>query len=133
MTRRERKKIMDFEGSITFSILERTKEKVVGEMPIHPGIKNSYGVVHVGAMLWFADVCATALIFGSSRVTEGQRGFPLAITLNSNFISNQSEGVFKAVSAFVKRGKTVSIVRTLVLGEGDKLVADVTTNHILAK
>jgi len=124
---------MEFEGSIRFSILEQTKDKVVGEMPIHSGIKNPYGVVHVGAILWFADVCATVLVMGSSRAAEGGKGFPLAINLNGNFTSNQTEGTFTAVSSFVKRGKTVSIVRTTVFGEGDKLIADVTTNHVLAK
>jgi uncharacterized protein (TIGR00369 family) len=124
---------MEFEGSIRFSILEQTEDQVVGEMPIHDGIKNPYGVVHVGAMLWFADVCATVLVFGTSKAAEGQKGFPLAINLNGNFAGNQSEGVFKAVSSFVKRGKTVSIVRTMVLGKDDRLIADVTTNHVLAK
>lgn len=124
---------MEFEGSIRFSILEQTKDSVVGEMPIHAGIKNSYGVVHVGAILWLADVCATVLVLGSTHATEGQKGFPLAINLNGNFASNQSEGTFKAVSSFVKWGKTVSIVRTTVFGEGDKLIADVTTNHVLAR
>lgn len=124
---------MEFEGSIRFSILEQTEDKVVGEMPIHDGIKNPYGVVHVGAMLWFADVCATVLVFGTSKAAEGKKGFPLAINLNGNFAGNQSEGVFKAVSTFVKRGKTVSIVRTMVLGKDDRLIADVTTNHVLAK
>jgi 1,4-dihydroxy-2-naphthoyl-CoA hydrolase len=124
---------MEFEGSIRFSILKQTKDEVIGEMPIHSGIKNPYGVVHVGAMLWLADVCATVLVWGSPQAGEGQTGFPLAINLNANFTSNQSEGKFKAVSSFVKRGKTVSIIRTTVFGEGDKLVADVTTNHVLAK
>jgi len=124
---------MEFEGLIRFSILEKTKDKVIGEMPIHSGIKNPYGGVHVGAMLWFADVCATVLVFGSTQVAEGGKGFPLAINLNGNFASNHSEGIFKAVSSFIKRGKTVSIVRTTVFGEGDKLIADVTTNHVLAK
>lgn len=124
---------MQFEGSIRFSILEQTNDKVVGEMPIHTGIKNPYGVVHVGAILWLADVCATVLVLGSPHASEGQKGFPLAINLSGNFAGNQSEGTFKAVSSFVKRGKTVSIVRTTVFGEDDKLVADVTTNHVLAK
>jgi uncharacterized protein (TIGR00369 family) len=124
---------MKFEGSITFTVLEQTKDRVVAEMPIHPGIKNPYGVVHVGAILWFADVCATKLVLGSNQVDEGMRGFPLAISLNANFVSNQSEGKFKAIASFVKRGKTVSIVRTIVYGEGDKLITDVTTNHVLSK
>jgi 1,4-dihydroxy-2-naphthoyl-CoA hydrolase len=124
---------MEFEGSIQFSIIEQSKDKVTGEMPIHTGIKNPYGVVHVGAILWLADVCATVLVLGSPHAAEGQKGFPLAINLNGNFASNQPEGTFKAVSSFIKKGKTVSIVRTTVFGEGNKLIADVTTNHVLAK
>ncbi len=124
---------MEFKGSIGFSVLEQTRDRVVAEMPILSGIKNPYGVVHVGAILWFADVCATILVLGSTQAAEGMKGFPLAISLNAHFISNQSEGTFKAIATFVKRGKLVSIVRTSVYGEGDKLISDVTTNHILSK
>ena len=124
---------MRFEGSIEFSIIERTDDRVVSEMPIRTGIKNPFGVVHVGAILWLADVTATVLVMGSARASEGMKGFPLAITLNANFIANQTEGLFTAVSSFVKRGHTVSIVRTLVYGAEEKLMADVTTNHVLSK
>ncbi len=124
---------MNYSGAIQFSILEQTSERVVGEMPITPGIKNPYGVVHVGAILWFADVCATVLVLGATQATEGMQGFPLGITLNANVTANQSEGTFRAVATFVKRGKTVSVVRTAVYGAGDRLIADVTTNHVLSK
>ncbi len=124
---------MKFEGSIEFSIIEHTNDRVVSEMPIQAGIKNPFGVVHVGAILWLADVTATVLVMGSAQASEGMKGFPLAITLNANFIANQTEGLFTAVSSFVKRGHTVSIVRTLVYGADEKLIADVTTNHVLSK
>ena len=124
---------MKFEGSIEFSVLEQTEERVVSEMPILAGIKNPFGVVHVGAIIWLADVTATVLVMGSAQASEGMKGFPLAITLNANFIGNQTEGMFTAVSSFVKRGRTVSIVRTLVYGANEKLIADVTTNHVLSK
>ena len=125
---------MKFEGSIEFSIIERTDNRVVSEMPIRAGIKNPFGVVHVGAILWLADVAATVLVMGpEARVSEGMKGFPLAITLNANFIGNQTDGIFTAVSSFVKRAHTVSIVRTLVHGADEKLIADVTTNHVLSK
>jgi acyl-coenzyme A thioesterase PaaI-like protein len=61
------------------------------------------------------------------------KGFPLAITLNANFIGNQTDGMLTAVSSFVKRGHTVSVVRTLVHGANEKLIADITTNHVLSK
>lgn len=124
---------MKVEGSIEFSVVEQTADRVVSEMPINAGVKNPFGVVHAGAILWFADVSATFLVMGSSQAAEGMKGFPLAITLNANFIGNQTEGTFKAVASFVKRGRTVSVVRTLVYGAGERLMADITTNHVLSK
>ena len=124
---------MRFEGSIEFSIIERSDNRVVSEMPIRAGIKYPFGVVIVGAILWGADVPATVLVMGSAQASEGMKGFPLAVTLNANFIGNQTEGMFTAVSSFVKRGHTVTIVRTLVHGADEKLIADVTTNHVLSK
>ena len=51
-------------GSIEFTIIERSEERVVSEMPILAGIKNPFGVVHAGAIVWFADVTATVLVRG---------------------------------------------------------------------
>ena len=103
------------------------------EMPVADGIKNPFGVAHAGAILWFADVTATVLVMGKVDVTAGMQGFPLAIALNANFLSNQSSGSFRAISVFVKKGRTVSVVRTTVTGTGEKLIADVTTSHVLSK
>lgn len=124
---------MRVEGHIEFQVVEQTPERVISEMPIQPGIINPFGVVHAGAMLWFADVTATFLAMGSTEASEGMSGFPLAITLNANFAGNQKEGKLKAVASFVKKGRTVTIVRTTVFGDNDKLIADVTTNHIPAR
>jgi uncharacterized protein (TIGR00369 family) len=124
---------MKIEGSIEFSVIERADNRVVSEMPIRAGIKNPFGVVHVGAIVWFADVTATVLVMGSAQASEEMKGFPLAITQNAKFIGNQTDGMFTAVYSFVKRGHTVSIVRTLVYGADEKLIADVTTNHVLSK
>lgn len=124
---------MKITGAIEFSIIERTADRVVAEMPIEPGIKNPYGSVQAGAILWFADVAASVLLIGSAQPSEGMQGFPLAINLNANFLANQREGAFKAISAILKRGRSVSVVRTMVYGTDEKLIADVTTNHVLAK
>jgi 1,4-dihydroxy-2-naphthoyl-CoA hydrolase len=126
--------VMIMQGAIEFAIVEQSEDRVVSEMPITAGIRNPFGVVHAGAMLWFADVTASVLVMGGqSQPTEGMNGFPLAINLNANFLGNQREGSFRAVSTIVKRGKSVSVVRTTVYGENDKLVADVTTNHVLSR
>jgi 1,4-dihydroxy-2-naphthoyl-CoA hydrolase len=124
---------MRVDGRIEFHVIDQTPERVISEMPIQPGIMNPFGVVHAGAILWFADVTATSLAMGSTEFSEGMAGFPLAITLNANFVSNQKEGKLKAVASFVKKGKTVSFVRTTVFGENDKLISDVTTTHVFSK
>lgn len=124
---------MKIEGNIEFTVIEQSQEQVISEMPIQPGIINPYGVVHAGAMLWFADVTATILAMGSTAANENMSGFPLAINLNANFISNQKEGKFKAISSFVKKGRTVTIIRTIILGNNDRIIADITTNHVSSK
>ncbi len=123
---------MDVRGAIEFTIVERSPERVVGRMPIQPGILNPYGVVHAGAVLWFADVCATYLALGGADATPGGSGFPLAIDLHAAFLANQRDGVFEARAAFVKRGRRVSVIRTTVTGAGSRIIADVTTTHVPA-
>jgi 1,4-dihydroxy-2-naphthoyl-CoA hydrolase len=124
---------MRVEGRIEFQVVEQTPERVISEMPIQPDIRNPHGGVHAGAMLWFADYTATVLALGSTDFSEGMSGFPLAITLNANFTSNQKEGKLRAVASFVKKGRTISIVRTTVVGENERLIADITTTHIPSK
>lgn len=133
MSHPQSERAMKVKGSIEFTITDRSENRVVAEMPVHDGIKNLFGIVHAGAILWLADVTATILVMRPLEATESIKGFPLAINLNANFIGNQRDGSLKAVSAFVKRGRSVSVVRTTVYGTADKLLADVTTTHVLSK
>ena len=119
-------------GGIDFTIVEHSAERVVGTMPVQPGILNPYGVVHAGALLWFADVCATRLALGGAETGAGSSGFPLAIALHAAFLGNQRDGELEARAAFVRRGRRVSVVRTTVSGAGGRLLADVTTTHVPA-
>ncbi|NKF23481.1 PaaI family thioesterase [Solimonas marina] len=121
---------MQVSGKIEFEIVERSTDTVIGEMPVQSGILNPFGVAHAGAILWFADVCATVLAFGDTEFTPGASGFPLAISLNAALLGNQKDGVFRARSTFVKRGRQLTVVRTTVSGADERLIADVTTSHV---
>lgn len=124
---------MEFKAEIRFNLVSKSDEEVVSEMPIEKSILNPFGIVNAGAILWFADVTASLLILESVKMEEGMKGFPLAINLNANFMSNKKDGKFFARSTYVKRGHTVSVVRTMVTDLDDKIIAEVTTNHVLTK
>lgn len=124
---------MDVKGEIQFELVSKSPEEVIAQMPIDKGMLNPYGVVNAGAIIWFADVAASLLVLEGSLMEEGMKGFPLAININTNLMSNRKSGTFVATSLFVKRGKTVTVVRTQVTDEDDKLIAEVTSNHVLSR
>ncbi len=123
---------MRYDGAIAFSIVERTADRAVGEMPVSPSILNPFGTAHAGAILWFADVCATTLAFGEAEMKPGAAGFPLAISLDAKLLGNRKDGTFTATSVYLKKGRRVSVVRTTVTADGGRLIADVTTTHVPA-
>ena len=120
-------------GEIEFFVEERTEESVVSRMPISAGALNPFGTIHAGAMLWLADVTATVLAIGDAQLGEKGQGFPLAINLNANLLGNQRGGEVRAEARFVRKGKRVTVVRTRVIGDGGRVLAEVTTNHVPAK
>jgi len=121
---------MKLSGHMEFEVIEQSADRVVAEMPVQAGIRNPFGVVHAGAMMWLADVCASILVAGRTDFLPGEKGFPLGIHLFASFLANQPDGVLRATSAFVKRGRQLSVVRTTIHGNRERLLAEVTTSHV---
>jgi len=119
-------------GELEFIIEERRQDCVVSRMPVVPGALNPFGTVQAGAMLWMADVTATVLAIGSAELGEKGQGFPLAINVNANLLGNQRGGEILAEARFVRKGKRVTVIRTRVTGDDDRLLAEVTTTHVPA-
>lgn len=106
-------------------MVKQNQEHVVSKMPIKKGMLNPFGTVHAGAMLWFADVTATML-----AMQQPSKGFPVAVNLFTNLLSNQKEGELTAEARITRSGKRVTVIRTSVTGHEDKLLAEVFTTHI---
>ena len=79
-------------GSIELFIEEQNKNCVISRMPITKGIRNPFGTVQVGALIWLAGVTASVLAIGSRDIEAGAKGLPLANDLHTTLISNQGEG-----------------------------------------
>ncbi len=121
---------MEVQGHIKFTVIERSSEEVISEMPIQSGILNPFGTVNAGATLWLADVNASVLVLEGVVPQSGMKGFPLAININANLLGNNTTGSFFAKSNYVKKGRTVSVVKTTVTDTSGKLIAEVTTSHV---
>lgn len=121
---------MEVQGHIKFAVIERSSEEVISEMPIQPGILNPFGTVNAGATLWLADINASVLVLEGVSPEQGMKGFPLAININANLLGNNTAGTFVAKSNYVKKGRTVSVVKTTVTDTSGKLIAEVTTSHV---
>lgn len=119
-------------GEIEFYIEERSDEHVKSRMPVVKGVLNPFGVIQAGALLWLADVTASVLTIGNSKISDDGKGFPLAVNLNSAFLANQRSGEVFAESRFVRQGRRIIVVRTRVTGNDNKLLADITTTHVPA-
>ncbi len=119
-------------GQIAFSIIERSSVCVISRMPVQKGILNPFGVVQAGAMVWLADVTASVLVLEAHSAEASGKGFPLAIDLHISLFANQKDGEIKAEARFVRQGRKVSVVRTRLTGNGDRLLAEVTSTHVPA-
>lgn len=119
-----------YKGILEFDVSLISDSEAQGQAPITDGIRNPFGTVHAGAMIWFADIVATTLALQGALPEEGMSGFPLAINLSANLLSNSSEGRLIAKAYFVKRGRRISTIRTTVESDEGRLLLDMTTTHI---
>ncbi len=119
-------------GSIEFYIEERNAECVISRMPVSQGILNPFGIVQAGAMIWLADVTASVLALSGQEIGPDGKGFPLAVDLHTVLLSNQRDGEIKAEARFVRKSRRIIVVRTRITGNEGRLLAEVTSTHILA-
>ena len=120
-----------WKGSIDFTIESREDDRIVAKMPVADGIRNAFGTVHAGALIWFADVTATLCAVGNLNSIEGDgTGFPLAIDLHTVLTGNEKDGTLTATAVPTKRGKKLIIIHTEVRGQSGRLIIDMTTTHI---
>src|SRR5512132_2491778 len=88
-------------GSIAFTIERREDDCVVSRMRVDDGVRNPFGTVQAGAMIWLADVTASVLAIRRQEIGPEVQGFPLAVDVHTTLISNQREGEITAEARFL--------------------------------
>jgi len=117
------------------TVREADAEHVILEMAAGDKLGNRTGFVHGGALVSLADTAATVLAntppANESTETGAEgRPFVVSVDLHAVMVGNQQGGAVRADARFVRRGRRVTVIRTRVLGEDDRLLAEVTTTHV---
>ena len=92
------------------------KDEAIFSLDIREESKNSFGMVHGGAIYAMADNAAGFVVHtdGRHHVTQ---------TSALHFLRNQSEGTVMATARIRHRGNTTALVAVDITGDNGKLIA----------
>lgn len=99
---------------------------------IEPHHCNPTGHINGGVLIAIADNLATGAAGNAYFEKLGERRFMVGVDLHAVMLSNQQGGTITAESTPVRVGRRITVIRTEVRGDGDKLLAEVTTTHVPA-
>lgn len=103
---------------------------VAAKIEIQPHHCNPTGFVNGGVIISLADNIATGMANRAYTVKTGERAFMVGIDLHASMLSNQKGGTVRGESRVVRAGRRVTVIRTVVTGDGGKTLAEVTTTHV---
>lgn len=91
---------------------------------------NPTGNINGGVIISLADNLSTGAANSAYLKKFGERRFLVGVDLHAVMLTNQQGGVIRARSEVVRVGRRVTVVRTDVLGNEDRLLAQITTTHV---
>jgi uncharacterized protein (TIGR00369 family) len=115
--------------------IEESEQRVVMEMPYGRNVRQGTGVFAAGALIQLADVAATMVCF---RALDPSRSgtdvpFPLAVQISANLVRNTDRGKAVAEAKIVHKGRTMMVVESDVRDDEGRLLAVVTTTHLIPR
>jgi uncharacterized protein (TIGR00369 family) len=104
----------------------------IARISIEPHHCNPTGNINGGVIISLADNVSTGAANVAHFEKTGERRFMVGIDLHAAMLANQQGGAIRAVSHPVRVGRRVTVIRTSVYGDEDRLLAEVTTTHVPA-
>ena len=92
--------------------------------------KNPTGNINGGVIISLADNLSTGCAGHHWSQKFDDQGFMVGIDLHAVMLANQQGGTIIARSEPVRVGKRVTVIRTIVSGSDDRVLAEITTTHI---
>jgi uncharacterized protein (TIGR00369 family) len=91
---------------------------------------NPTGNINGGVIISLADNLSTGAANRAYFEKTGEQKFMVGVDLHAVMLSNQQGGRIRAASRPVRVGRRITVIRTEVRGDDDRLLAEVTTTHV---
>jgi 1,4-dihydroxy-2-naphthoyl-CoA hydrolase len=91
---------------------------------------NPTGNINGGVFLSMADNVSTGAANRAYFDKTGERKFMVGVDLHAVMLANQKGGTIRAVAVPVRVGRRITVNRTQVWGDDERLLAEVTTTHV---
>jgi 1,4-dihydroxy-2-naphthoyl-CoA hydrolase len=106
------------------------EEEVSAQIRIEPHHCNPTGNINGGVIISLADNISTGAANRAYELKTGERKFMVAVDLHAVMLANQQGGTIRGIATPVRVGRRITVIRTQVWGDGDRLLAEVTTTHV---
>ncbi len=121
---------MTFDAYIGMQHEESDDGSVSARVSIELHHCNPTGNINGGVFLTMADNVSTGAANRAYFAKTGERKFMVGVDLHAVMLANQQGGTVRAVAAPVRVGRRITVIRTQVWGDDDRLLAEVTTTHV---
>lgn len=92
---------------------------VEATMPVTPKVHQPYGILHGGASIALAETVGSVL---SAMVTDHKKFKSVGMQMTSNHLRPKREGIVTARAEFVKKGKTVHLIKIEIRDEENQMI-----------
>lgn len=103
---------------------------VTAEIRIQDHHCNPTGNINGGVIISLADNLSTGAANRAYFEKAGERKFMVGVDLHAVMLANQQGGTIRASARPVRVGRRITVIRTEVRGDSEKLLAEVTTTHV---
>ncbi len=128
----QRRRDSPFGEYLGFELIQIEDERAVQRLVIQPQHTNPTGAIHGGVIIALADNLATGMAGRANADGPNHGKFMVGVDLHAVMLRNQQGGTITAEARVVRRGRRVTVIRTVVTGDDSKVLAEVTTTHIPA-
>ena len=104
--------------------------EVSAHIRIEPHHCNPTGNINGGVIISLADNISTGAANRAYELKTGERKFMVGVDLHAVMLANQQGGTIRGVATPVRVGRRITVIRTQVWGDDDRLLAEVTTTHV---